>query len=76
VDVSTDGPPRFTNERVLPVRGIRVFFGHRDYDISSDGRRLMVVLPEKEEEEPPESSTQIHVVVNWLEELKQRVPVK
>ena len=74
VDVSTEGAPRFTNERVLPVCGIRAFFGHRDYDVSRDGKRLMVVLPEKEHEETAAPPPQINVVLNWLEELRTRVP--
>ena len=73
VDISR-GAPRFTNERVLPVRGIRVFFGHRDYDISKDGKRLMVVLPEKEEAVVAAPPPQINVVLNWHEELRTRVP--
>jgi hypothetical protein len=76
VDVSTEGPPRFTNERVLPVHGIRVFFGHRDYDISRDGKRLMVVLPEQEEADVAAPRPQINVVLNWFEELRARVPAR
>ena len=76
VDVSTKGAPRFTNERVLPVRGIRVFFGHRDYDISGDGTRLMVVLPQGEEEASATPPPQINVVLNWFEELRARVPAR
>jgi Tol biopolymer transport system component len=75
VDVSPGPAPRFTNERVLPLRNIRVFFGHRDYDVSIDGNRLLVVLPENGAEgqraaPPPE----INVVLNWFEELRSRVP--
>jgi serine/threonine protein kinase len=47
------------------------------WDISPDGRRFLLV---KEAESADKESTQrglrrINVVVNWLEELKQRVPV-
>jgi hypothetical protein len=42
-----------------------------DFGVLPDGRFVAI-----DQTEPPESSTQIHVVVNWLEELKQRVPVK
>ena len=40
------------------------------YDVSPDGQRFLVVqLPE-----PPQEPTPIHVVLNWFEELKRRVP--
>ena len=42
--------------------------GLANYDVSSDGRFLMV---EPEENEGP---TQLYVVLNWFEELKRLVP--
>ena len=42
------------------------------YDVAPDGQRLLVV---RTREQQQESSTQINVVLNWFEELKQRVPV-
>ena len=42
----------------------------QDYDVAPDGRFLMIKRSE-EELAPPS----IHIVLNWLEELKQRVPV-
>jgi hypothetical protein len=44
----------------------------RSYDIAADGRRFLMVLPaEKKMSEPP---TQVTIVLNWIEELKHRVP--
>ena len=43
-----------------------------DYWVSPDGKRfLMIKTPEQKE-----TSTQINVVLNWFEELKQKAPVK
>jgi eukaryotic-like serine/threonine-protein kinase len=43
------------------------------YDISLDGSRLLMT----EELEPPKQPvTRLHVVLNWQEELKQRVPAR
>ena len=44
------------------------------YDVSPDGRRflLLVDVPKEDGEVPPPQ--QVHVVVNWTEELKERVP--
>jgi hypothetical protein len=40
------------------------------YDVGPDGRFLMI-RPSAEELAPPV----VHVVLNWFEELKRRVPV-
>jgi eukaryotic-like serine/threonine-protein kinase len=41
------------------------------YDVSSDGQRFLMIQPV----EPEQPATQINVVLNWFEELKQKVPV-
>jgi hypothetical protein len=43
-----------------------------NYDVSRDGRFLMLQPSAKDRAAP----TQIIVVLNWLEELKQRVPTR
>lgn len=42
------------------------------YDMSADGRRFLMVKGS----EQSASATQINLVLNWFEELKQKVPVK
>jgi serine/threonine-protein kinase len=42
----------------------------RSYDVSRDGQRFLFAIPTK----PPVSGTQIDVVLNWFEELKEKVP--
>ena len=37
------------------------------YDVSPDGQRFLMIQPAK----PDEPTTQIHVVLNWGEELKR-----
>ena len=75
VDVSLDPSPRFTNERILPIEGMSYFFGYRDYDIAPDGERFLMIVPETEAAVSVQEIPQIHVVLNWLEELKERVTV-
>jgi hypothetical protein len=41
------------------------------YDVSSDGKRFIILEPIADAAPEP-----FKVVVNWTEELKQRVPVK
>jgi hypothetical protein len=43
-----------------------------NYDVSGDGQRFLMVKPI---ESQTSDVTQINVVLNWFEELKQRVPV-
>jgi hypothetical protein len=48
----------------IPIRG---------YEVAPDGRRFLMI---QEKEEAPEAPiTQIILVQNWFEELKQKVPM-
>jgi Tol biopolymer transport system component len=74
VDVQTQ--PSFVVGKTtpLPVKGI-VSNGYRDgFDITSDGKYFVVLLPHSPDpgKAPPE---QINITLNWFDELKQRVPV-
>jgi len=42
-----------------------------NYDVSPDGQHFLMLKPAEASEAAP---TQINVVLNWFEELKQRVP--
>jgi Tol biopolymer transport system component len=43
-----------------------------NYDVGPDGQRFLMLKPTKQAQAAP---TQINVVLNWFEELKQKVPV-
>ena len=45
----------------------------RNYDVGPDGRFLMVTADEDSGNQA--TSTEITVVINWFEELKERVPI-
>lgn len=71
VDIQTKanfvaGSPRLLFEAPHPVSPT----GVSGYDVSPDGRRFLRFQPI----EPGQAATQINVVINWFEELKQRVP--
>ena len=51
---------------------VRLPWRERNYDVTSDGRRFLMVKPT----EGALARTQINVVLNWFEELKKRVPVQ
>jgi hypothetical protein len=41
------------------------------YDVSSDGQRFLMLEPSEQAQAAP---TQINVVLNWFEDVKQKVP--
>jgi hypothetical protein len=43
----------------------------RSYDVAPDGQRFLMIRDVSQPEEP---ITEIHVVLNWFEELKRLVP--
>ena len=46
-------------------------FPSTDYDVSADGQRFLMLNSVEQAETAP---TQINLVLNWFEELKQKVP--
>jgi hypothetical protein len=72
VDIATQpgfaaGKPRVLFEgQYVPTPG-----SFPNYDVSSDGQRFLMLKPSEQEQAAP---TQINVVLNWFEELKQKVP--
>jgi hypothetical protein len=59
-------------EKLFDHDTLQGLFGPQDYDVSTDGKRfLMVKRADTERASPP-----FHLVLNWLEELKRRVPVR
>ena len=75
VDLITAPEFGFTNERTLPIEGFSVANTYRDYDMTPDSERLLMVFPEGRTDGAESSQPQINVVLNWFEELKERVPV-
>ena len=41
-----------------------------DYDVTADGERFLMLVSDA-----PSGRSQINIVLNWFEELKERVPV-
>ena len=71
VDVTAEpefraGPPRelFEAEDYVRIPG-------RDYDVARDGQGFVVVVGTSSD-----AAQEMHVVVNWFEELKERVPIE
>ena len=75
VDIVTEPAFAFSNEQTLPVGGFNVVSGYRSFDVSPDGERLLVVFPADRPDTGEPARPQINIVLNWFEELKERVPV-
>ena len=67
VDITTEPSFDWSNERLLPISVVNAA---RSYDIMPDGQRFVIVAPPEEVPHP-----RINVVLNWFDELKERVPV-
>ena len=67
--VSIETEPTFTPGRPKVLFTGRYFAGAgRNYDISPDGQRFLMIKAEEE------AAAQINVVLNWFEELKRLAP--
>ena len=75
VDVSTEPVFSFSNERTLPIEGFVIVGNHRDYDITPDGESFLMVFPADRVDAGESAQPRINIVLNWFEELKERVPV-
>jgi eukaryotic-like serine/threonine-protein kinase len=73
VDVQTKPSFTFSPPKSLAIT-IETSQG-RPYDITRDSKQLLVMQRPEEAAPAQKMALQINVVLNWLEELKQRVPV-
>jgi serine/threonine-protein kinase len=76
IDIATEPAFSFGTEQALRIRGFLAAFGPtRPYDITPDGQRFLMVFPADQADSVTETpAEQINVVLNWFEELKERVP--
>ncbi len=74
VRIETEPNLTFGNAEELPMRISPR--GSRNYDITPDGQRFLTVIPAPNAEADETTSVRINIVLNWFEELKQRVPTE
>lgn len=74
VDIRTEQGLTFGTPVPLPIGGTIHPTSQRNYDVTPDGKRLIVVLPAEADGTDPTRSAeqQINVVLNWFEELRTR----
>jgi hypothetical protein len=78
VDVATKsgvtfGPPRLFR---AAVTGSRTSGDPRAWDLAPDGHLVGVTDAVDSDRTGPESANELRIVVNWLDELKQRVSTR
>ena len=76
IEVGAGDPPSLiagTPERLFDFPYFMQVGGRRHLDVSADGQRQLVIASGQVGEDAP--PPQINVVINWFEELKERVPV-
>ncbi len=62
-------------ERPLPIERFFDAAPYRDYDMMPDGQRFLVAFPADQTATGGPARLQINIVLNWFEELRERVPV-
>ncbi len=80
VDIRADKGLTVGNPVALPIEDTIHPIQQRNYDVTADGQRLVVVVPPQTQAAPGNGnrvgSFQVNVVLNWFEELVQRVPMR
>ena len=70
LDVTMDRGVWFGTERALPLQGFIAIRDFRNYGLTPDGKKFVVLLPAGK----PSPGPRITIVQNWFEDLKARVP--
>ncbi len=76
VSVRTESGFSTGTPTVLPIEGTIHPIAQRNFDVTPDGKQFLVVLPDTAPTSTQARPQQISVVLNWQEELKQRVPIR
>ena len=75
ISVSTTPSLTFTTEQPVSIGNFLSFAFYRSFDIMPDGERFLVVLSADQASADEVPRSRLHVVLNWFEELKERVPI-
>ena len=77
VTVKTQPSFTFSVPARVPIRinTVNAATAARNFDILPDGQRFIGVIPAETGESGAPANPQIQVVLNWFEDLKQRVPL-
>ena len=74
IGVSTGAALTVGSEEEWPIEGMSWHSYYRDWDVAPDGR-FLVIVDEDQQGAGGATGRRINIVLNWFEELKERVPV-
>ena len=74
IGITTEPDFLFTAERTLPIRDFIITGNYRNYDITPDGERFLMVFPAGREETGRQAGDQMVVIPDWFTELERLVP--
>jgi serine/threonine-protein kinase len=76
LEIATAGGITFKNPRSLPIQGALMSLGYRDFDVTPDGERFVMIYPaDTATRQGAAPAPRIDVVLNWQQEVVSRVPV-
>jgi serine/threonine-protein kinase len=75
LEIATAGGITFRKPRALPIQGAIMTLGYRDFDITPDAERFVMIYPADLAARQGAPSARIDVVLNWQQEVVSRVPV-
>jgi dipeptidyl aminopeptidase/acylaminoacyl peptidase len=75
LEIATAGGVTFKNPRTLPIQGAIMTLGYRDFDVTPDGERFVMIYPADAIDGQGAPAPRIDVVLNWQQEVISRVPV-
>ena len=74
VDINATLKFTFSNERTLPIENFSTVSYYRGFDITPDGTEFIMTFPDATKSSESKNR-KIIIVANWIEELKERVPL-
>ena len=75
LEISTAQGITFKNPQTLPIQGALMAIGYRDFDITPDGERFVMIYPADAAGLQGAPAARIDVVLNWQQEVISRVPI-
>jgi Tol biopolymer transport system component len=79
VQVNASNEITLNNPHTIPLPDALIYQNYRDFAVTKSGEAFVALLPEQKlgKTNPPAAPTfRIDVILNWFEELKQRIPSK
>jgi hypothetical protein len=74
IDIVANPEFAFQKAQMLPIEGFHTVPFYREYDFTFDGTEFLMTIPADITSLSESEEHSINIVLNWFEELKERVP--